>query len=137
MGSRNQEYDAARQVYSRIPLHSWINLHPQLVCERDAVLRACGEGTITQREYFLSLVDASQDDWVRECRARLLADKGCFAEAKELLLSAPFQKVHQTYSRTELWKQICEGLGENSNPIPSSLGEDNLARFGAYREYDE
>jgi len=44
--------------------------------------------------------------------------------------------VHQTYTRTGLWEQICEKQGTNYLPIPSQLGEDRLARFGAYREYE-
>ena len=32
--------------------------------------------------------------------------------------------------------QICKALNEPCRPIPLSLGEDRLARFGAYREYE-
>jgi len=66
----------------------------------------------------------------------LLIDKGEYQRAKELLLSTPFQKVHQTYTRTGLWKQITDKLNIPFLPIPSSLGEDRLANFGAYREYE-
>ena len=52
------------------------------------------------------------------------------------LLSTHFQKVHQTYTRTGLWEQINEGLGLSPQPVPEQLGEDRLARFGAYREYE-
>lgn len=48
----------------------------------------------------------------------------------------PFQKVHQTYTRTNLWIQICDKLKIPVYPIPKELGEDQLARFGAYREYE-
>jgi len=65
-----------------------------------------------------------------------LIDKGEYAQANELLLSTPFQKVHQTYTRTGLWMQICEKLNISCSPVPSQLGEDRLATFGAYREYE-
>ena len=55
---------------------------------------------------------------------------------QDLLLSTHFQKVHQTYTRTGLWEQINEGLGLSPQPVPEQLGEDRLARFGAYREYE-
>ena len=58
-----------------------------------------------------------------------------YAKAKDLLLSTPFQKVHQTYARTGLWMQICEKLNIPFEPSPLNLGEDRLVRFGAYREY--
>ena len=63
----------------------------------------------------------------------LKIDKGEFASAKQLLLSTEFQKVHQTYSRTGLWRQICGKLPP-CEPLPKQLGEDQLARFAAYRE---
>jgi hypothetical protein len=67
---------------------------------------------------------------------QLLIDKGELNEAKSLLLSTPFQKVHQTYTRTGLWVQLCEKLKIACSPIPAQLGEDRLANFGAYREYE-
>ena len=66
---------------------------------------------------------------------QLLIDKGDLQSAKKLLLSTRFQKVHQTYTRTALWMQICEKLKEPCQPVPRSLGEDRLATFGAYREF--
>ena len=77
-----------------------------------------------------------KDEWVIQRRVQLLIDQGAVSSAKELLLSTPFQKVDQTYTRTGLWMQICKQLGEPCEPIPASLGEDRLARFGAYREYE-
>ena len=53
-----------------------------------------------------------------------------------MLLSIKFQKVHQTYNRTDMWHQICKALGESSYITPDNLGEDRLARFGAYREFE-
>jgi len=83
-----------------------------------------------------SVVDALKDEWVIERKVQLLIDKEEIQQAKNLLLSAPFQKVHQTYTRTGLWMQICEKLKVPCLPIPKELGEDQLARFGAYREYE-
>lgn len=114
----------------------WLQIHPQIVVERDKVLRNLGSATIPEREKWLSMVDALKDEWIIERKVQLLIDKGEFQKAKELLLSTPFQKVHQTYTRTNLWKQICEKLNLSWYPIPKELGEDRLANFGAYREYE-
>lgn len=114
----------------------WLQIHPQIIVERDKVLRNLGLQTIPEREQWLSKVDALKDEWVIERKVQLLIDKGEFQQAKDLLLSTPFQKVHQTYTRTNLWMQICEKLKISCYPIPKELGEDQLARFGAYREYE-
>ena len=113
----------------------WLQLHPQVVVERDKILRALGTQTLAEREQLLNKVGALKDEWIIERKVQLLIDKGEIQNARELLLSVPFQKVHQTYTRTEMWLQICEKLKEPCNPIPQVLGEDRLARFGAYREY--
>ena len=125
----------AQRAYGEIT-EKWLLLHPQLVVERDQALRAVGPATIPEREKWLDAVDALKDEWVAERRVQLLIDKGQWAAAKELLLSTDFQKVHQTYGRTGLWRQICQKLPAPCAPIPRQLGEDQLARFGAYREYD-
>ncbi|KIC94050.1 DUF5107 domain-containing protein [Flavihumibacter solisilvae] len=114
----------------------WLLLHPQIVVERDKILRNLGAKTLPEREKWLSQVDAMTDEWVIERRVQLMIDKGMTKEAKQVLLATPFQKVHQTYTRTGLWMQICEKLGEPVEPIPQQLGEDRLARFGAYREFE-
>jgi len=113
----------------------WLQIHPQIVVERDAVLRDLGPRTTPEREQWLDRVDALQDDWIIERRVQLLIDKGEYQGAKRLLLSVSFQRVHQRYARTALWKQICERLNEPYLPIPPELGEDHLASFGAYREF--
>lgn len=114
----------------------WFHLHPQVVVERDKTLRGLGTHTLTQREKLLDKVNALKDEWIIERRVQLLIDKGEYQKAKDLLLSTNFQKVHQTYTRTGLWKQICSKLNIPCEPIPASLGEDRLATFGAYREYE-
>ncbi|GGB12537.1 DUF5107 domain-containing protein [Puia dinghuensis] len=114
----------------------WLQEHPQVVVERDKLLRSLGPQTLSQREQWLSAVDALKDEWIIERKVQLLIDKGEAQQAKDLLLSVPFQKVHQTYTRTGLWQQITDKLHIPFLPIPTSLGEDRLAHFGAYREYE-
>jgi len=111
----------------------WLQLHPQIIVARDDVLRNLGIHTIAEREQWLSRVDALPDERIIERRVQLLIDRGEFQAAKRLLLSAAFQKVHQRYVRTALWKQVCGKLNEPCVPIPAELGEDQLAPFGAYR----
>ena len=113
----------------------WLQLHPQIIVQRDEVLRNLGTETLAEREQWLSQVDALQDERIIERRVQLLIDRGEFQRAKELLLSVSFQKVHQRYARTALWNQICERLSEPCLPVPPELGEDQLAAFGAYREF--
>jgi hypothetical protein len=114
----------------------WLQLHPQVFVERDKLLRAAGPEKIAAREAWFSRIDALQDEWILERKVQLLIDKGDAAAAEKLLLSIPFQKVHQTYTRTNLWRQITEKLNKPFLPIPASLGEDQLATFGAYREFE-
>jgi len=114
----------------------WLQLHPQIVVQRDEVLRNLGTHTMAEREKWLNQVDALQDEWIIERRVQLLIDRGELQEAKRLLLSVSFQKVHQRYARTALWNQLCEKLHEPCLPVPAALGEDRLATFGAYREFD-
>jgi hypothetical protein len=125
----------ARQAFDAI-VEPWLQIHPQVIIERDKVLRSIGPQTIAEREKWLSRVDALKDEWIIERKVQLLIDKNEPQAAKDLLLSVPFQMVHQTYTRTGLWTQICEKLNMPVFPIPSQLGEDQLARFGAYREYE-
>jgi hypothetical protein len=115
---------------------SWLQLHPQTMVERDQVLRELGGQTLEERESWLRRVASLQDEWVIERRVQLLIDRGNVAGAKRLLLSTPFQRVHQRYVRTDLWMQVCEKLNTPCEPIPSALGEDRLARYGAYREFE-
>ncbi len=125
----------AKKAYDEIQ-ETWLQLHPQVLIERDKALRALGTSTIPERDKWLEKVGALKDEWIIERKIQLLIDQRKFGEAKDLLLSTPFQKVHQTYTRTGLWKQITEKLNLPFYPIPSSLGEDQLATFGAYREYE-
>lgn len=125
----------ARKAYESIT-ETWLQIHPQVIVERDKLLRSIGTQTIPEREQWLTKVNALDDEWVIERRIQLLIDENKTAEAKTLLMSTPWQKVHQTYTRTGIWEQICSKQGVNPLPVPQQLGEDRLARFGAYREYE-
>jgi hypothetical protein len=114
----------------------WVMIHPQVVVERDKILRALGKETLAERAQWLLHVAALEDEWVIERKVQLLIDQEKYHEAKDLLLTTRFQKVHQTYTRTALWRQLCRRLNLKCDQVPGSLGEDNLARFGAYREYE-
>ena len=135
--AHEKKNEEAVQEYVKIPQGSWLNLIPQFVCERDRVLASFGKLYLDTREAYLDAIDASHDEWVGERRVQLLVDQGNYNEAEELLLSINFQKVHQTYIRTDLWNTIQKKLKRKSKATPASLGEDRLARFGAYREYEE
>jgi len=124
----------ARNAFGSIQ-EKWLQLHPQIVVERDEVLRDVGAHTLAEREQWIGQVDTLQDERIIERRVQLLIDKGELQEAKRLLLSVSFQKVHQRYARTALWNLLCEKLNEPRLPIPPELGEDQLAAFGAYREF--
>jgi len=131
---QKNDLTGARKAFDSIT-EPWLQIHPQIIIERDKLLRSLGNETLTEREQWLLKVDALKDEFVIERKIQLLIDKNEPQAAKDLLLSTPFQKVHQTYTRTDLWMQICEKLNIPAFPIPEQLGEDQLARFGAYREY--
>ena len=130
-----KEYAKAEATYDNIK-EEWVALHPQVIVSRDKLLRQLGSHTQGKREAWLNKVDASADEWIAERRVQLLIDKKQYKAAKQLLLSINFQKVHQTYTRTDMWRQISKALGESPRTIPTTLGEDRLARFGAYREFE-
>jgi hypothetical protein len=82
-------------------------------------------------------VAALEDEWLAERRASLFLDCGDAQAAFDLLRSTRFQLVHQRYERTRLWRQAESMLGLEPIKYPAWLGEDDLAEFGAYREYPE
>lgn len=112
-----------------------IALHPQVVVERDRVLASLGSQTHAERERWLNAVSALDDEWLAERRASLLIDKRDFHAAMRVLKETRFQLVHQRYERTRLWREVERGLGLSPIEYPAWLGEDDLADFGAYREY--
>jgi hypothetical protein len=128
MASANEQFNSITE--------KWLQIHPQVIVERDKVLRNLGMNTINEREQWLKKVEALPDEWIVERRVQLLIDQGFYEKAGDLLLSTKFQKVHQTYSRTALWMQLCAKLKKPCDSVPEQLGEDRLANFGAYREYE-
>jgi hypothetical protein len=99
-------------------------------------LALMGTDTIPERQKWLEQVSASDDQWIIERRAALAYDMGDTALARKILESTPFQMIHQRYVRTDLWKEIMKNEPGSGDMPPESLGEDDLARWGAYREYD-
>lgn len=112
-----------------------VALHPQVIVERDQALAALGHVALKEREAWLDRVGNTDDEWVRERRAALLLDQGKPAEARALLESTRFQLIHQRYVRTQLWRQINRALNLPETGAPAWLGEDDLAEFGAYRQF--
>ena len=89
------DMNGAAEAYAAIR-ERWLQLHPQVVVERDKVLRRLGKQTLAERERWLKAVDALPDEWIVERRVQLLIDKGQFRTARRLLLTTRFQRVHQT-----------------------------------------
>jgi hypothetical protein len=112
-----------------------IALHPQVVVDRDRALAVLGLSTLAERERWLDAVSALDDEWIAERRASLHIDKKDFHSAMRVLKETPFQRVHQRYERTRLWREVERGLGLTPVEYPEWLGEDDLAEFGAYREH--
>lgn len=78
------------------------------------------------------LANAPGHRFIVERRADLALALDQPAEALRLLVETAWPREHQRYVRTELWRQARAQLSQPTDPIPDSLGEDNLARFGAY-----
>lgn len=114
-----------------------IALHPQVVIERDKALAALGHETLDERRRWLDAISALDDEWVAERRASLLHDSGDPQRAMNVLRNTRFQLVHQRYERTRLLRQLEGDLGMEPEEFPAWLGEDDLAKFGAYREHPE
>jgi hypothetical protein len=114
-----------------------VALHPQIVIERDKALAALGKETLDERARWLEAVSALEDEWLAERRASLLIDSGNSQCALDVLRNTHFHLVHQRYARTRLWRQAEKNLGLEPVENLFWLGEDDLAEFGAYREYTE
>ena len=71
-------------------------------------------------------------DRLIERRADLALRAGNPAFTIQLLSQTPWQREHQRYVRTQLWKAAHQALGISDAPVADFLNEDNLARFGAY-----
>jgi hypothetical protein len=79
-----------------------------------------------------SLARAPDHRFVTERRAELALEMERPEETLRLLSQTLWPREHQRYVRTELWKQACSALGRPNDEVPDALGEDSLARFGAY-----
>ena len=132
---------AAAASYRRISEPA-LALHPQVVVERDLALAGLGgAAALAERRSWLARVSALADEGVAERRAALLLDEGRPAEARALLEGARWTLVHQRYARSRLWRRAVaalEGAGAAAAARPPAcLGEDELAKFGAYVEHPE
>ena len=78
---------ALRAIHER-----WLQLHPQVVVERDEALRRLGTQTLAEREKWLDQVDALQDEWIRERRGQLLIDKGELQQRSNSCYLFPFRR---------------------------------------------
>jgi hypothetical protein len=128
--------DAAAKCFRAIESEA-MALHPQIVVERDKALAALGRATLRERARWLDAVSALEDEWLAERRASFLIDSGDFEGGRDVLRNTRFQFVHQRYARTRLWRQVEKNLGMEPAEHPAWLGEDDLAEFGAYREFAE
>lgn len=90
------------------------------------------------------------EEWLLERHAALLGAEGRPADGLRALEGSRFQLVHQRYARTALWRRLKRAAGPATpasdrpcarqqalSPAPESLGEDQLAAFGAYAEFEE
>ena len=114
-----------------------VALHVQVVIERDLALALLGSEGFEERERWLQAVSALEDEWLIERRVSLLVDQSRWEEARQWLQKTHFQLVHQRYTRTRLWRQIQKQLALDPECPANWLGEDDLAEFGAYREYGD
>jgi hypothetical protein len=67
-----------------------------------------------------------------ERRADLALRLGNPEETLRLLSETQWQREHQRYVRSTLWREAQAALGRSETPVPEFLNEDNLAQFGAY-----
>jgi len=129
------KFDAAIKCYEGIEDDA-LKLHPQVVVERDIALEKAGESAFQERINWLDRLSVLNDEMLIERRIGLLLDMGNFNKAKSLLLNTNFQKIHQRYARKKLWEKLCMHTQGKIEPLPENLGEDNLAQYGNYREFE-
>jgi hypothetical protein len=101
---------------------------PVAVVELDELYADLGD--VSHRSTLLW--DAPSHPLVIERRAHLALKLEEPAEAIRLLSATPWQRQHQRYVRSELWRRAREASGMPDFPVPEFLNEDNLAQFGAY-----
>jgi len=129
---RYKQHDLAYDALKKITSIS-IQRHPQVIIERDLCLSTMSPSPLQERKYWLDQVDALEDHQLVERRIELYIQMGDYNQAAQLLSSTPFQLVHQRYERTAMWNDMRKRLGLPPLAPPPSLGEDDLALFGAYR----
>lgn len=105
------------------PLHD-----PIAVVELDELYAELGQ---TGRRVAL-LERAPDHRRIIERRADLALELGRSEETLRLLAATSWPREHQRYVRTELWRAASAALAQSGTSVPDALGEDNLARFGAY-----
>jgi hypothetical protein len=103
---------------------------PIAVAELDELYAALGSD-YQHRRMTLLACDSSHPRLI-ERRADLALRAGNPPVTIQLLSQTPWQREHQRYVRTQLWKAAHQALGISDAPVPDFLNEDNLARFGAY-----
>lgn len=133
---QKKRFEASLACFEKM-MSGELTLHPQVVVERDMTLQAMGPKALAARRYWLEEADWKSDQRLIERWALWLADSGRNAESEKLLAGTKFQKIHQRYFRSELWIRVRMAQEKNSANPPSSLGEDDLAKFGAYRDHDK
>ena len=101
---------------------------PVAVAELDDLYAKLG---LTDKRFSL-LARASPHRLVIERRADLALTVGKPDETLQLLASTAWPREHQRYTRSTLWRKARAALGLPDAEVPQSLGEDNLALFGAY-----
>jgi hypothetical protein len=92
-----------------------------------------GLAVFQEREKWFTKVESLHDDGIAERKANFLFDNGEILKAKTILEQHVFEKVHQRYERSHLWRRIAEALGSTDSQVPIHLGEDDLATYGSYR----
>jgi hypothetical protein len=78
------------------------------------------------------LAAAPDHRFVLERRADLALALGDPAETLRILSQSSWPREHQRYVRTQLWQRAQAARLQPVSAPPESLGEDALARFGAY-----
>ena len=134
--NRLGDFERAVGYYNSVKEEA-MNNHPQITVERDKALARLGPERIQERQRWLDQIDALNDEFMIERRIDLLIDMNETEVARNLLLKTRFQKIHQRYERKKLWKKLCKKTKSKVEPYPENLGEDNLSKFGKYREFDE
>lgn len=129
-----KDIEGAYKAISRVESYV-VACHPQTIFERDLVLEAMGKDKLEERGEWFRRVSSLTDEWVAERRAAYEIEMGNYEEAKDILLNANFQMIHQRYMRMPLWRKIEKALGMEPTYEINWMGEDTMAEFGAYQEY--